>query len=97
MTNSIADPLLADERVAVKEETQPFFYPNPTQDEIKFMLPNKESTYWVQIRDLRGHLMHEQRAVDEQVIQVGQFPSGLYLVSIEDDKGGFNVQKLYIQ
>jgi len=89
--------LLSEERIAVKEKAQPFFYPNPTENELKFILPNKESTYWAQIRNLRGHLMHEQRVADEQVIQVGQFPSGLYVVSIQGDNGDVEVQKLYIQ
>lgn len=90
----IADPQGA---VAAKNETPKFqLYPNPASTSIQLHFGgNTTETYQINISDLSGKALMITRVYSNQIIDVSTFPSGVYIVEVEN-KNSFFHQKLVI-
>jgi hypothetical protein len=65
-----------------------FVYPNPTSDFLNFQT-DEISSYEVEIRDVTGLLVHRQlfEANQNLKVEMTNFPTGIYHVKINDNKG----------
>ncbi|OGU60656.1 MAG: hypothetical protein A2X64_07985 [Ignavibacteria bacterium GWF2_33_9] len=69
-------------------------YPNPAKDYIYFN--NYESIKKIRIYDIFGKLLINFENYDGEIIDIRNFSTGNYLISIENDKGENFVKKLII-
>jgi hypothetical protein len=93
VTLPAAEPVGATDYFAVQ--------PNPVADQllVRFSL-NQRSEVWLEIRDMSGRLI-EQRDMGtlpegeyETPVTAGNWPTGIYLATLRDDKGGITSKRL---
>lgn len=68
-------------------------YPNPARDAVHLTMPQQENegTMDVRVLDALGRIVHEARIASDgdtpQIIHVGALPSGVYVLSVTDERG----------
>jgi photosystem II stability/assembly factor-like uncharacterized protein len=71
-------------------------YPNPAQNQITIQC--EEQIVRVDVMDVSGRVLQSAGVLPKNgVIDIGELPSGIYLVRIETDGGGFGVRKLVME
>ncbi len=58
-------------------------FPNPASEKVNIILNTKESV-WLNIINIQGQSMHEQRIEGNAIIDVQEIPSGLYLLEVTE-------------
>lgn len=60
-------------------------YPNPTVQEIHFSLEGASTDYGCMVYNLNGQLLLHKRTLTKPSINVSEFPSGTYFVTLQKD------------
>ena len=60
----------------------PFFYPNPVKKTL--IISNIEDGQTVSIYSLEGHLIRQFQAKSNELIDLGDLPSGMYILNLGD-------------
>jgi hypothetical protein len=66
-------------------------FPNPTSDLISFRILNSEPINYLELRDIYGKILLTSNQTE---LDLSQFKSGIYFVTISTNKGDF-VTKVY--
>jgi hypothetical protein len=61
-------------------------YPNPAKDFVVFDLPNSSQSATVELYDIQGKKIIQQKLTETKQIAVGQLPKGLYLYRLTDSE-----------
>lgn len=83
------DPLSVDEYISVNKSTK--VYPNPTESIINISGENIESTT---IQNLAGEIVFKGNSTINKSIEISEYPSGIYIVSILLSDGTIERHKL---
>lgn len=106
--NSIADWGVADTRTtwyysdhtatSILNTTTPNLtvYPNPAKDLVLFDLPNSSGSATVELYDIQGKKVIQQKLTETRQLAVGQLPKGLYLYRLTDSET-FYTGKLVVE
>lgn len=70
-------------------------YPNPSQEYLKIGM-KKPTTYTLSITNLVGQTILAQKIENEQVIDITNYLSGIYLISLQNEKESF-VEKIVVE
>jgi photosystem II stability/assembly factor-like uncharacterized protein len=71
-------------------------YPNPAKDFVVFDLPNGSESATVELYDIQGKKVIQQKLTETKQISVGHLPRGLYLYRLTDSKK-FYAGKLVVE
>jgi len=70
------------------------FFPNPIKDQVQFKSTNTDS-WWIDIRNITGQLMHQQLIQDQGQIDCEDFPDGIYLITCQ--QGGRRITRRVVK
>lgn len=79
---SIADRILSNDEILDEQIT---VYPNPTIQELRFKLEDVAASYACMIYDSSGQVLEQIFSLKDSGVNVSQYPSGTYFVTLHKD------------
>lgn len=75
-------------------------YPNPSSGTIRIAISNDNNssdTYDLKVYNMFGMIVYQDKISDQQLLDLGSFPKGQYLLQISDVEGRAGTSKIIIQ